>query len=149
MDYASFVNTATSGAAVLEDSEANILPGKVIEPTRSEARRADEMAQARAILASLGSTDGESAGAIPPPATHASNLSRASEESIESNAPKIAPQSTDILPMQMSTDALPSQILPSQSLLTEALPTQLLPSEEPNAHEAATSYSAAPNRSNA
>jgi hypothetical protein len=144
MDYASFVNTATSGAAVLEDSEANILPGKVIEPTRSEARRADEMAQARAILASLGSTDGESAGAIRPPATHASNLSRASEESIEFSAPKIAPQPTDILPMQMSTDALPSQILPSQSLLTEALPTQLLPSEEPNAHEAATSYSAAP-----
>jgi FKBP-type peptidyl-prolyl cis-trans isomerase len=131
MDYASFVNTAASGAALPEDSEANILPGKVTEPTRSEARRADEMAQARAILESLGGIDAEAEGTVTPAqTTNSREMSRSGQGSAASGAEQLTPQSTDTLPMQ---------VLP-----TDLLPTEVLPSEAPGIEDASTSYSSAP-----
>jgi hypothetical protein len=136
MSYASFVNTAVSGAAVHEDSEANILPGKVIEPTRSEARRADEIAQARAILESLGGGDidsGDEAVTLPTTST------REQLDPKQSVAPE-APQPSEAAPAAtpLLIDELPTQILSTHSLRTEALP-----SEEASTQDGST-YSSAP-----
>jgi hypothetical protein len=132
MDYASFVNTATSGVAAPEDNEANILPGKVIEPTRSEARRADEMAQARAILESLDSADGEPDSATAPQSTHSSELShssKGSEPSRNGSGRSATPHAA-----QETTGSLPTEVLPSPASISGASSTQETP----------TSYSAAP-----
>ncbi|HEX8236286.1 MAG TPA: substrate-binding domain-containing protein [Abditibacteriaceae bacterium] len=139
LDYASFVNTAVSGAAVPEDSEANILPGKVVEPTRSEARRADEMAQARAILESLGSMDTESQGTIPPP--QSANSSEPSREE-RTSAPSDVLQAA-FCGASQSTDAAPLDVLPMESLPTQVLPTEVLPSVA-STQPASAPYSSAP-----